>query len=134
MGGGINTYAYVNGNPVNAVDPTGLVCTSNGGTVTCTQMGHDPVSFPRPVGWPDKITGQEFFHHKYNKSTNAGNVDIDCLSEYIKNHPTLNPNQNPATAEGTPNDATPPVLNSFGPSDVISYVSNTNGHQQVASM
>jgi len=48
LAGGINTYSYVNGNPVNWVDPLGLeICAANGQLKTCTDGMRPP-----PQGTP----------------------------------------------------------------------------------
>jgi RHS repeat-associated protein/uncharacterized repeat protein (TIGR02543 family) len=48
LAGGINTYGYVGGNPVNAIDPLGLeICAANGQLKTCTDGMRPP-----PQGTP----------------------------------------------------------------------------------
>lgn len=125
--GGINTYSYAKGNPVNFADPLGLWCLTANGYVTCQPPGGPLVRFPQPPGWPGSIRKGQFNYHEYNKWRKYQNVDLECLRNFIKNNPTPG-NNNPATPEGTANDATPlDWRRAGGPSPVASYYMTYNG-------
>jgi RHS repeat-associated protein len=131
--GGTNTFAYADGNPVSYMDPSGLECAASGASVTCNVPGGLTISFPRPPGWPASINSSDKNYHYYNKSmADLGQANKKCLDEYIRNHPTPG-SPNPATPNGTPNDASPwwagPVA-----SPVLSYSMSVNGGQVVVNV
>lgn len=138
--GGLNAYRYGMSDPVRFTDPSGLNCTAVGATVTCTSSVGPPVSFPRPSGWPDSIDPRnDWFSHSYDVPVDIGCADPDSVMAGLIKSPTPGSPQ-PATSEGTRNDATPTSarpaldfidwLSSFGTdpggdnNPVISYVIN----------
>lgn len=131
--GGMNTYSYVNSNPIQYVDPTGLKCTAVGGTVTCQPPGGPVVVFPRPPEWPDYIGPESDSYHFYNKWKNAGDVDRKCLEDYIRNHPTPG-SPSPATPHGTPNNASPSWVPALIASPVQSYANSYNGSPVIVNV
>jgi RHS repeat-associated protein len=134
LGGGINTYGYVSGNPVSRFDPRGLDCVASGGTVSCNVPGGPHISFPRPQGWPDYIGPNSFGYHDYNESMNTAGPSKKCLEDYIRNHPTPG-SPKPATPNGTYNDATPDYLSWYpGGSPVYSYSQMVGGQQVVVNV
>ncbi len=128
LGGGVNTYAYVKGNPVNAVDPFGLDCVAVNGSVTCTAPSGSPtVTFPRPQGWPETINSNSSNYHYYNIAVPLNGVNDSCVRQGITNNPTPG-SPYPATASGTLNNATPSgAQNFFNTIDFISSFGNDPG-------
>ena len=134
LAGGLNTYAYVGGNPLSFIDPLGLECTAVNGTVTCNVPGGPQISFPQPAGWPSSLKPGDSNYHYYNKWVNLPpGVDKQCVEEYLKNHPTPG-SPSPATPEGTPNDASPNWAAPFKSSSVQSYTMTSNGSPVVVNV
>ncbi|RTL16167.1 MAG: RHS repeat-associated core domain-containing protein, partial [Burkholderiales bacterium] len=155
LGGGVNTYAYVGGNPVNSIDPFGLECTTASGFTTCNFPGGPSFKIPAQPGFPDVLVGWNPLAHAYDVVQGLGEADLQCVLDKIKNNPTPG-NPNPATPNGTPNNAVVPgvapvnivtsylttdlrtgsqvVVNvtgprsAFGPGYVARYVSNGIAH------
>ncbi|CAM8819996.1 RHS repeat protein [Burkholderia pseudomallei] len=120
-GGQWSLYVYANSNPLINIDPFGLDCTAMDETVFCNVPGGPQISFPRPPGWPDHLGNGDSNYHHYDKQVSAGSVDPDCLRKYLKDHPTPG-SPSPASAEGTPNDASPGWADWAKSSPVRSYV------------
>jgi RHS repeat-associated protein len=67
LGGGLSGYGYADGNPISNTDPTGLSCTSAGGTTTCSYPGGPTFKLPTPPGFPDEINSMNRpLYHKYD--------------------------------------------------------------------
>ena len=127
LDGGMNTYGYVGGNPLSAIDPYGLDCVAVGGTVTCTPGDGPTVSFPRPEGWPDTINSDSSNYHFYNIPVPLNGADAACVKDGIINNPTPG-SPSPASPDGTRNNATPTnAQNLFNTIDLISSFGNDPG-------
>lgn len=126
LAGGINIYDYVDGNPISRIDPTGLSCVAVNGTVTCDFPNGPRITFPRPNNWPDRIQPNNINYHEYNEWVKTGGVNKKCMEEYIQNHPTPG-SPNPATSEGTLNNASPSWAPPDVASPVMSYTRSYNG-------
>lgn len=102
--------SYVQNDPVNATDPTGMECNASGNRVTCRPdvAGAPSVTFPRPQGWPDRIAPGTPNYHDYNVpvSTSAPASRQDAVEAGLINNPTPGPDR-PASPTGTLNDAAP---------------------------
>jgi len=128
LGGGLNTYGYVGGNPLSGIDPYGLDCVAVAGSVTCTAPGGGPtVTFPRPKDWPDTINSDSSNYHSYNIPVPLNGADAACAKQGIINNPTPG-SPSPASPQGTLNNATPTSLQSlFNTVDFISSFGNDPG-------
>lgn len=133
LAGGINTYGYVMGNPISRYDTLGLDCVASGGTVSCNVPGGPQVSFTRPAGWPDYLGPRSGGYHYYNEWVKTAGLDKKCLDDYVRKHPTPG-SPSAATANGTPNNASPNWVPSFMPSPVTSYAMSSNGNQVVVNV
>jgi RHS repeat-associated protein len=138
--GGINLYAYVGNDPVNATDPMGKDCSTSNGFVSCASSNYQftvPVA-TSPLAWPFNGTDAVNFtssdpgYHTYSTPANNGNainVSPEAAYNYIVNNPVPG-TSNPATPAGTANDATPFIGNNYAViSPVMSYttINELNG-------
>jgi RHS repeat-associated protein len=125
--GGINLYAYVNNDPLNATDPLGLDCVSAGGTTSCTTSAYS-VSFPTPKGWQD-FTSSSTNYHFYSTPANAGSANPAAVQQWVVNNPTPG-TTNAATPQGALNDATPFVggVSPINISPVLSYTTTNQAN------
>lgn len=115
--GGINTYAYAGGNPISNFDPSGLYCTSAGGTTTCSYPGGPSFQVPTPLGFPARIGDNNLLYHKYEVSVSTKCPDTNLLQALINSPAPGNPIF-PASANGTHN-----IAQAFGVNNpIISYV------------
>jgi len=119
--GGINTYAYVGGNPVSNIDPTGRSCVSGGqGFTYCSYPDGPSFVIPTPDGFPSYVgpTGNPFSYHKYDIQVALGCADPNSVMQALIQSPTPG-DSNGASPTGTPNIANPfGLLNN----PVMSYV------------
>jgi len=109
----LNLYAYVYNDPIDRTDPTGLDCKSKGGTTTCDIQvtgSHIPktISFKTPKGVAEgTLRSSSLAEHHYSYPSPHNKSD-SAVQQSMVADPTPNPSNKPATANGTPNDATPP--------------------------
>ena len=107
--GGINLYGYVQNDPLNATDPSGLECKTAGGTLSCTTPGGISFSVPAPRGFPERIAPDQPNYHAYNIPVGPARVPAERLMQGVINSPTPGPSNlvGPATPQGTRNEASP---------------------------
>lgn len=105
LAGGINTYGYVLGNPINNFDPNGLDCVSANGTTRCSFPGGPTFDVPTPSGFPANLSGDETFYHDYLVSRGLNGAALDCVMQKLIDNPTPG-EPNSATRHGTTNNAT----------------------------
>jgi hypothetical protein len=136
MRGGTNTYSYVGGNPVSNYDPLGLVCSTINGFLYCTfPSGSPTVRVPIKPGFPNSMGVNDFGdflnHHTYQDEVPLDGADRQCVMQKLIDEPTPG-NPNPATREGTRNNARVPPFDN----NVTSFLTtdiNTGG-QVVVNM
>lgn len=107
MDGGWNRFAYVEGNPLNNIDPQGLKCTRNGNLVSCQYP--DPVTgpsftVPSTTGYPSSLGPGDWFYHSYKVTAPINGADKECIMSELRMHATPG-NSNGASPEGTWNNA-----------------------------
>ena len=121
-------YAYVHDNPINNIDPDGKDCASSSGTTTCFTAVYR-VSFPTQPGFRDFTSSSQNYHFYSVPAPTPGSTKSQDQN-YIVQHPTPGYPQ-PATAQGTPNDATPYVGGISLPISPISPVKSFTTTNQV---
>lgn len=123
-----NLYVYVGNDPLNATDPSGMICTTTGDTVNCDhpQEGVPSVSFPRPDNWPDEISpsasGAAYhnYRHDIGLTDSGGEASRNAAESAAVGNPTPGANDSAATPTGTPNDVGRIAFQDVNP--VVSYV------------
>ncbi|MFZ5492579.1 MAG: RHS repeat-associated core domain-containing protein [Pseudomonadota bacterium] len=134
LAGGLNTYSYVGGNPLSFMDPLGLECTAQNGSVSCNVPGGPQIRFPQPSGWPSSMKPGDSNYHYYNKWVNLPpGIDKKCIEDYFRNHPTPG-SPKPATLAGTANNASPGWAAPFKSSPVVSYSTSYNGSPVIVNV
>lgn len=155
LNGGLNTYGYAGQNPVQAVDPWGLLPQSSGGWsntnrltgITYLHTNFDllpEIEIPTLKGWQD----YQFYNNKYHeynmkvRVTGLSDMEINNLESFIVNHPTPNTATRAATKRGTNNPATPNfgpfasiAANGVSPDDVYTFLRvGKNGRKFVVNV
>ena len=137
LAAGPNLYGYAAQNPTEAIDPSGRACIAGDLFVTCqdSEDGGPVVTFAKPGSdWPDYFNSHTLFYHHYDEAVSSPDPCPDLLQSVIDN-PTPGPSNNSATAEGTPNDATPNYLSWLGRSPVMSFTTTLqNGDTAVLNV
>ncbi|WP_143494865.1 MULTISPECIES: RHS repeat-associated core domain-containing protein [unclassified Pseudomonas] len=133
LSGGLNTYNYGGGNPINNIDPDGLVCISSSGVVSCEVPGGPKIRFPAPNNWPEYIGATSSGYHFYNKAVSAEGAGRACLESFVRNNPTPG-RPMPATVSGTLNDASPLWAKWMIASPVMSYEMSYNGSPVIVNV
>ena len=112
LAGGMNRQGYVNQNPINSIDPRGLICITNSATTACTYPDGGPVSvLPRGDGFPpilDKTSSVDNLlrYHKYHYEVPLDGASAECVKQMMINNPTTPEGKpRPATESGTRNSA-----------------------------
>lgn len=119
---GANLYGYVDGDPLNTIDPEGEGCAKVGAILFCTSPGGITFALPAPRDFPSRIGPGGLMgwllYHQYQVKRDLGCVStIDVQNEFIR-FPTPGDSK-PATPGGTNNNASVPPL--FANNFVTSY-------------
>lgn len=117
--GGINLYAYVDGDPGNGTDPSGRNCVSANGFTVCRYPNGPAFRLPTPPGYPDLLERTDLLYHKYDVQRDIGCADAHAVMQAMIDNPTPG-NPLPASARGTPNNAVVAGFDNF----VTSYLTH----------
>jgi RHS repeat-associated protein len=122
LAGGLSSYAYVEGNPVSNIDPSGLYCRSAGAVTVCSYPGGPTFPIPTPPNFPASLGPSGFLYHSYHVPVPIGSADQTDVLRQLINHPAPGGSE-PASTNGTANTATVsiaavPVLNN----PIVSYL------------
>ncbi len=102
----LNLYAYVHNDPINATDPTGMVCTNaNDGMTNCVTDDYD-VSFPTPEGFQNTDPDASDYHDY--EVTSGSPRDETTTRDWVRENP-VPAGGNAATPEGAVNNAAGPL-------------------------
>lgn len=121
----MNMYGYVGNDPVNSIDPSGMECVNaTNGTTNCTTDDYD-VTFKTPEGFPGTDPKADDYH--YYEENAESSLGVSETQDWVKNNPTPG-NPDPATPEGTRNDATPGI-GGISPVEIspVTSITTTNG-------
>jgi RHS repeat-associated protein len=117
-GGSYSTYSYAGSNPISNFDPSGLYCTSSGGTTTCSYPGGPTFQIPTPSGFPAYLgpngLANFFLYHSYDVSKPLGCANPASVMQALINNPT----------PGASNPATPPPSGTSNNANVFGLFSN----------
>lgn len=105
---GFNRYTYANNNPVTNLDPDGRDCTTANRVTTCFTAVYR-VSFAAQPGFKDFTTASPNYHF-YSVPVATPGMTVTQNQNFLNNNPTPGLS-NGASAQGTPNDATPVIGN-----------------------
>jgi len=131
----VSRYAYVHDNPINNIDPDGRDCQSTATTTTCFTAVYR-VSFARQPGFRD-FTSQSPNYHFYSVPVQTPSESKQELQKFLVRFPTPG-FPDPATPQGTPNDATPIVGGispiSFSPVMSFATINQKDGQPVVVNV
>lgn len=143
-GAGFNRYDYANNNPYRFIDPDGRECVTRDKQTACTFQvtgSHIPLKFTVPTqGFPSRIEGTAANgSHHYDVPVDGGKSNASAANRNaLISDPTPGKDQ-PATPNGTKNNASPPgplgLVAKYEPSYVNSYVrKDMNGNDMVVNV
>ncbi len=108
--------------PINSWDPFGEECAIAGETTTCKTDDYD-VTFPTQEGFKDTDSSASDYHQYTTEG--QSHLGASETREWVKNNPTPG-SPDPATPEGTRNDATPVIGGLPGNISPVASITTTN--------